>query len=521
MDAADVLVLGTGVPETVLSAALSLAGQRVVHVDEEEYYGSEWASLSLSELMRWAHAHGTTVAFPRAGTRDLPDALRAVDRHYALSLRPTILPAYGPMIEALVRSNVASYATFRLMDRVSVWSAATAAWTRVPSSKSEIFQDKAISLADKRRLMRFLQTTLQAPPEAPLADALAATQLGAPLQDAVKYGVCLAWDDTEPASSAFARTRQNLQGMGRYGDGAFLVGQYGGAGELTQGFARASAVQGGVFVLGHAVSSLAHTDDGWTLALDGLDDVFTAKHLACSREALARFCPSMLPPLEPEAYEHFAMFVTDALLDAVPAQPQAAVPETALLVFPPGSFPGVPHTIFGMVHGEGTFSCPKGQYVYYLVTYSSCADEAARLLAPAVDALLTHQAQPPLISLYTSRAVYAPEQDVAVPHWVDTQAVGHDSAAPRSSLFLEPSPPRQPRPNLAETLDEAVEQAERAFWALFPSDARKAAYDAAAARVQYHDAADYQGRGGVEPADDHGPPTAPIEFFPPRTEPGA
>ena len=50
----DVLVLGTGVRESVLSAALSRAGKRVLHVDPHTYYGNEWASLTLSELSQWA-----------------------------------------------------------------------------------------------------------------------------------------------------------------------------------------------------------------------------------------------------------------------------------------------------------------------------------------------------------------------------------------------------------------------------------------------------------------------------------
>ncbi|CEH16861.1 RAB PROTEINS GERANYLGERANYLTRANSFERASE COMPONENT A [Ceraceosorus bombacis] len=44
-------------------------------------------------------------------------------------------------------------------------------------------------------------------------------------------------------------------------------------------------------------------------------------------------------------------------------------PETALVVFPPASL--VPHhgsAVTVLMMGEGTFSCPKGQYVYYLST---------------------------------------------------------------------------------------------------------------------------------------------------------
>ena len=42
----DVLVIGTGVTESVLSAALSRAGKRVLHIDTNAYYGAEWTSLT-------------------------------------------------------------------------------------------------------------------------------------------------------------------------------------------------------------------------------------------------------------------------------------------------------------------------------------------------------------------------------------------------------------------------------------------------------------------------------------------
>ena len=68
MTALDVLVLGTGVSESVLSAALARAGKQVLHVDENAYYGGTWASLTLSELAHWAATHdGASLRFPRDG----------------------------------------------------------------------------------------------------------------------------------------------------------------------------------------------------------------------------------------------------------------------------------------------------------------------------------------------------------------------------------------------------------------------------------------------------------------------
>lgn len=44
--------------------------------------------------------------------------------------------------------------------------------------------------------------------------------------------------------------------MGRYGPSPFLVGHYGGVGEISQGFCRAAAVNGAVYILGRDIVSV-------------------------------------------------------------------------------------------------------------------------------------------------------------------------------------------------------------------------------------------------------------------------
>ncbi|XP_076819894.1 rab proteins geranylgeranyltransferase component A 2-like [Clavelina lepadiformis] len=43
----DVILIGTGLPESVLSGALSRIGKTVLHVDSNEYYGGSWASFNI------------------------------------------------------------------------------------------------------------------------------------------------------------------------------------------------------------------------------------------------------------------------------------------------------------------------------------------------------------------------------------------------------------------------------------------------------------------------------------------
>ncbi|XP_038597608.1 rab proteins geranylgeranyltransferase component A 1-like [Tachyglossus aculeatus] len=47
------IVVGTGLPESIIAASCSRSGQRVLHVDSRNYYGGNWASFSFSGLLSW------------------------------------------------------------------------------------------------------------------------------------------------------------------------------------------------------------------------------------------------------------------------------------------------------------------------------------------------------------------------------------------------------------------------------------------------------------------------------------
>ncbi|XP_023697489.2 rab proteins geranylgeranyltransferase component A 1 isoform X1 [Paramormyrops kingsleyae] len=49
----DVVVLGTGLTESVIAAACSRVGQRVLHVDRRSYYAGNWASFTFNGLLSW------------------------------------------------------------------------------------------------------------------------------------------------------------------------------------------------------------------------------------------------------------------------------------------------------------------------------------------------------------------------------------------------------------------------------------------------------------------------------------
>jgi RAB protein geranylgeranyltransferase component A len=50
LDVPQVIVLGTGLTECVLSGLLSVEGKKVLHMDRNDYYGGDSASLNLTQV---------------------------------------------------------------------------------------------------------------------------------------------------------------------------------------------------------------------------------------------------------------------------------------------------------------------------------------------------------------------------------------------------------------------------------------------------------------------------------------
>ncbi|KAJ4446648.1 hypothetical protein ANN_13345 [Periplaneta americana] len=49
----DVIVVGTGMTESIVAAAASRIGKKVLHLDSNEYYGGLWASFNFEGLQKW------------------------------------------------------------------------------------------------------------------------------------------------------------------------------------------------------------------------------------------------------------------------------------------------------------------------------------------------------------------------------------------------------------------------------------------------------------------------------------
>ncbi|CAE6508948.1 unnamed protein product [Rhizoctonia solani] len=244
----DAVVVGTGLTQSIVAAALASINKPIIHIDESESYGGPHASLALSELSSFDPTFHPSL----------------ISRQYSLSLTPHLIPATGPFIAALVNSGVSRYGSFVLPKRVVIRT--QEGFKNVPANKQDVFKDKAIGLVQKRRLIKFLMfasgefegsSELNGKETTPLLEFVREVfGIDKELAEALSYAVAFCVDAKDQTLPALLRTRTYLRSVGRYGPSPFLIGHYGGSGELAQGFCRTCAVGGGTYVLGRKVVSV-------------------------------------------------------------------------------------------------------------------------------------------------------------------------------------------------------------------------------------------------------------------------
>ncbi|KAL0949116.1 hypothetical protein HGRIS_009203 [Hohenbuehelia grisea] len=506
----DVIILGTGLTESITAAALSKVGYKVAHIDTNPYYGSEDASLSLDELIAWADKHALNpissdqikyTSVSHSGTQ-LPFA-----RQYSISLMPALIYSMGPLISSLVSSGVARYGGYRLLQRISIFREA-GRLASVPGSKEDVFKDKEISLIDKRRLMRFLmfaagefedKPELSGREDMPFHEFLqAAFSLNNEAQAIITYTLAYCITPSDSSKPALERVRRFLRSAGRYGPSSFLVGHYGGAGEIAQGFCRTAAVSGAVYILGRTIISLSPPSSAdevappeppkstaaFTVTLDDFPEPLTCdlvissrKHLPESLSVQASYIPPHNVPHPNISVARCVAIIDRALTFSTSTQPSFVdgeesasprpddeSPDAAMIVFPPSSVEGGSNSASAtaILMGEGTMSTPAGKWILYLslplVGGQFTSDQSAEsTLRPYLSAALSFgidaEANPlqPLFTLF-----YYERHSSITP--TSSPNASPESASDKNVLVTPPSDPLA-----SEFFDAAATNAEATY----------------------------------------------------------
>ncbi|VDC01860.1 unnamed protein product [Peniophora sp. CBMAI 1063] len=273
----DYVVLGTGLTECILSGLLSVEGKKVLHMDRNDYYGGDSASLNLTQLYRKFRPDQT------------PPTELGRDRDYAVDLVPKFIIASGELTKILVHTDVTRYLEFKQIAGSFVFRDGKI--SKVPSTEMEAVRSPLMGIFEKRRAKKFFEFLQNWKDEDP------ATHQGINLdkdtmktvyekfglepgtQDFIGHAMALYLDDdykTKPARPAYERIVLYTSSMARYGKSPYIYPLYG-LGELPQAFARLSAIYGGTYMLDKPAHEIVTDADGKFVGVRSGDEVVKAK----------------------------------------------------------------------------------------------------------------------------------------------------------------------------------------------------------------------------------------------------
>lgn len=269
-------MLGTGLTECILSGLFSVEGKKVLHMDRNDYYGANSASLNLTQL------------YEKFRSGMSPPSQFGRDRDYNVDLIPKFAMASGEFTNILYHTDVTRYLEFRQVAGSFVYRDGRI--SKVPSNQQEALLSPLMGIFEKRRAKTFFEFIQNYNFENP------ATQQGLDLnkdtmttvykkfglepgtQDFIGHALALHLDDsymTQPAKETYERICLYMNSMARYGKSPYIYPMYG-LGELPQSFARLSAIYGGTYMLQKPVEEIVY-DNGKFVGVKSEGEIVKAK----------------------------------------------------------------------------------------------------------------------------------------------------------------------------------------------------------------------------------------------------
>ncbi|KAG7268245.1 hypothetical protein CRUP_036458 [Coryphaenoides rupestris] len=223
----DVIVLGTGLTECILSGIMSVNGKKVLHMDRNPYYGGESSSITpLEEL-----------------------------------------------VKMLLYTEVTRYLDFKVVEG------------------SFVYKGGKIYKRRFRRFLVFVANFDENDPKTfegvdpkatTMRDVYKKFDLGQDVIDFTGHALALYRTDDYldvPCLETVNRIKLYSESLARYGKSPYLYPLYG-LGELPQGFARLSAIYGGTYMLNKPVDEIV-MEDGHVVGVKSEGEVARCKQLIC------------------------------------------------------------------------------------------------------------------------------------------------------------------------------------------------------------------------------------------------
>jgi len=286
----DVIVCGTGLKECILSGLLSVNGKKVLHLDRNNYYGGECASLNLTNL------------WERFRPGEQPPKTLGVNREWNVDLVPKFIMASGDLVKILLKTKVSRYLEWKSCDRSYVYQPTEGglfskekAIHSIPTSAQEGLKTSLMGMLEKPRFINFVNfisnfddadtSTHQGllPKRHTMKQVFDKFGLQESTIDFIGHAVALHSNDdylSQACGITIEKCKLYLESLQQFGGSPFIYPIYG-LGGLPEGFSRLAAINRGTYMLNKPVDGFVYDDDGKVCGVKSGEEVAKAKMVIC------------------------------------------------------------------------------------------------------------------------------------------------------------------------------------------------------------------------------------------------
>jgi Rab GDP dissociation inhibitor len=245
-------------------------GAKILQLDRNGYYGSDSASLNLTNL--WKHFNKGEVPKQYGENRD-----------WNVDLIPKYIMANGSLVKLLLKTNVSQYLEWKAVDgtfvyqydKGGIFSKAKGVIHKVPATAAEAMKSSLMGLLEKNRFRKFMtfiqdydakdpKTQNGLLPDAKFSEFFKKYGLEPNTIDFVGHAVALYTNDDYLEKKAIVtidKMQLYMNSFGRYGNSPFIYPVWGLSG-LAEGFSRLCALYGGTYMLNRDVDEILFDENG-------------------------------------------------------------------------------------------------------------------------------------------------------------------------------------------------------------------------------------------------------------------